>query len=259
MSDEETLNARVMDGWNLDRDSDTPAYAQIAARLAELIDGGALATGDRVPSERELAEWVGVSRMTARAALQALSEQGVVARGAGRGGSQVAEPPVDHDLTAFAGFTEMVLRQGMHATAEVLSAETLEAPKDVASQLRIEPGDPVHRIERVRAGDGEPLTLEDSWFPAACFPDLLENDLTASIYDLMAAADLRPCRATERLSPVLADHEQARILKTAPGAPLMCVERVAFAADGTPVELAFDVHRGDRARFVVHVSTAVPR
>ena len=259
MAEEETLRALLLRDWRVDRDADVPAYAQIAERLSALIEAGSLEVGGRVPSERELAEWTDVSRMTARAALQALQDQGVVARGAGRTGTLVAPPPVDHDLTAFAGFTEMVLRQGMNASATVRVAESLPAPAEAVSQLRLEPDAEALRIVRVRRADGEPLTLEDSWLPAALFPGLLGNDLSGSLYELMAGYGLAPVRATERLAPVLADADEAHALRTDVGAPLMLVERTAFAADGTPVEYARDLHRGDRARFVVHVATAVPR
>ena len=67
--------------WSLDRESDVPAYAQIERRLGALIESGALVVGARVPSERELAELAGVSRLTARAALDSLARQGLLERG----------------------------------------------------------------------------------------------------------------------------------------------------------------------------------
>ena len=65
--------------------------------------------------------------------------------------------------------------------------------------------------------------------------------------------ELAPVSATDRLEPVAARPHEAAALGVPEGSPLMLVERVAFAADGSAVELARDRHRGDRARFVIHV------
>jgi GntR family transcriptional regulator len=256
MAEPDKLRSLVLGSWRLDRTSPAPAYAQIEDRLVALIAAGDLGVGDRLPAERDLAEWVGVSRMTARAALRSLDQRGVVERGVGRG-TFVARGKLDHDLTDFAGFTELVRRQGMAPDAQVRAATALPAPEHVAAALELEPGAPVLRVERVRFADDEPLTLEDSWIPADRFPGLLDRDLTGSLYELMGDAyDEAPVRAVERLEPVLAAEAEAQALGVSVGAPLMRVERVAYDAAGAPVEFAHDHHRGDRARFVVHVATS---
>lgn len=244
--------------WRVDRASEVPAYAQIEQRLLELIESGRLAVGDRLPSERELAAWVGVSRVTARAALDSLTRDGLLERGVGRRGTVVARSKLVHDLGTFAGFTETMDRQGRSATARIRALTDLPASAGVAEALELSEGDPVYRIARVRFADGEPLTLEDSWVPAARFPGLLDHDMRGSLYRLMRDVyDSAPVRAVERLEPVLAADEHAGALGVAQGAPLMLIERIAYAADGTAVEFARDHHRGDRAEFVVEVSTTI--
>jgi GntR family transcriptional regulator len=253
----ETLHTLFTDDWRIDRASAVPAYVQIAERLVDLIESGRLVVGDRLPPERDLATWVGVSRMTARAALASLARRGLLERDVGRG-TFVARAKLDHDLNAFAGFTEMVHRQGLSANARIRAINELAAPDAVARELQIAPGDPVYRVERLRFADDEPLTMEDSWVPAERFPGFLDHDMRGSLYGLMRDAyGFPPVRAVERLEPTLAETHQAEALGVAVGAPLMLVARVAYAADDTPVELARDHHRGDRARFVVHVTTAI--
>ncbi|MEA2275140.1 MAG: GntR family transcriptional regulator [Solirubrobacteraceae bacterium] len=194
--------------------------------------------------------------MTARAALASLAQRGLLERDVGRG-TFVARPKLDHDLSRFAGFTEMVHRQGLAANARIRAINELAAPDAVARELGLAPGDTVYRVERLRFADDEPLTLEDSWVPAQRFPGLLDHDMRASLYDLMRDVyGCAPVRAVERLEPVLAEAHHSSALGVPVGAPLMLVERVAYAADDTPVELGRDHHRGDRARFVVHVATA---
>lgn len=251
-------HALFADGWRVDRGSERPPYAQIERRLAALIEAGELEPGARLPSERELAAQVGVSRVTARAALGSLTQRGLVERGVGRRGSFVAPRKLAYDLRDFAGFTELVHRHGLPASARVLSFEERAAPEAVASELALGPGTPTYRIRRLRSAGGEPLVLEDSWIPVAPFPGLAEQPLDGSLYTVMRERyGHAPVRATERLEATVADRAQATELGIEPGAALMLVVRVARAADGTPVEFARDHHRGDRARFIAELTTRV--
>ena len=253
-----SLQSSLTRKWSIDRDSAVPVYEQIAERLVGLIESGQLAVGDRLPPERELAAWVGVSRMTARAALSSLAQRGLLERDVGRG-TFVAKAKLEHDLGEFAGFTDMLRREGRAPQARIRAINELTLPAAIAGELKIEVGDPVFRIERLRFADDEPLTLEDSWVPAERFPGLLDHDMRGSLYALMRDVyDAAPVRAIERLEPVLADETQSEALGIEVAAPLMLITRVAFTADGLPVEFARDHHRGDRARFVLEAATKIP-
>ncbi len=232
-----------------------PAYAQIEDTLAEAIADGALQPGHRLPAERELAGQLGVSRMTLRHALEALERRGLVHRSVGRGGGTfVATPKVEHDLTAFAGFSEQLRRSGVVAGARVLWAATEPASKAVAIRLAIDEREAVHVVTRIRLGNGIPLALERSWFPAGRFPSLLAGPLEGSLYDLLEERfGDRPVRALERLEAVVATAEQAVPLGVSEGSPLMLVERTAYSRQDVPLEFARDLFRGDRSRIVVWV------
>jgi GntR family transcriptional regulator len=238
--------------------SGVPMYMQIEQQLADAVLAGRMRPGDRLPTERELAERLCVSRMTVRQALASLERRGLVDRGVGRG-TFVAEPKVEHDLRTVAGFTAQLERAGLEPAARLLRAAVEPAPPATAQALGLQPGAPAVHVERVRTGAGRPLTLEDSWLPDALFPGICELPLDGSLYALMRDRyDREPVRAVERLEPVPARAGEARLLGVARRAPLMLVERTAYARDGTPVEFARDRHRGDRARFVVEVAPEVP-
>ncbi len=240
--------------WRLRPGSDLAVYAQIEEQIADRIAAGDLPEGARIPSERDLAAGLGVSRMTVRQALTALAARGLVERGVGRG-TFVACQKVDHDLSRMSGLTERLERSGLEPGARVRGARVMGAPPAVAQALGLETEAPAWRIERVRFAGGEPVALEDSWIPEDRCPDLDTHDLTGSLYDLLGGPyGCRPVRAVERLDPVLAGEAQARALRISPGSPLMLVERTAYAADGRPVEFARDRYRGDRARFIVHAA-----
>jgi GntR family transcriptional regulator len=219
-----------------------PAHAQIEAALAGAMGG--LAAGTQLPPERELAARLGVSRMTVRHALASLERRGLVARRVGRGGGTfVAEPKLE--LTGLAALSDQLRALGLVAGARVLSARELaDGPEELG-------GRPAYEIVRVRLADGASVALERTWLPADAFPGLLEQRLDGSLYELMRAryGDV-PVRVTERLEPALADGEDAVALDVSPGAPLLRVERIGYAASGRPVELSRDLFRGDRVRVV---------
>jgi len=230
-----------------------PAYAQIEDRIAERIVSGGLEVGRRLPAERDLAEALGISRTTVRQAFTALQQRGLIERGVGRG-TFVAAPKVAHDRTRVAGFTEQLDRAGVEPSAEVIHAAVEAADEGVAAALALDPGARVTHVRRVRSGAGVPLTLETFWVPETIAPDLHEADLTGSLYTLLGARyAAAPVSSVESLEPVLAHDHEAALLEVPEGSPLMRVERIARNAAGVPVEYARDLHRGDRARFVVEV------
>jgi GntR family transcriptional regulator len=233
-----------------------PAHAQIEERLAEAIASGNLGPGERLPPEREMAGELGVSRMTLRQALGSLARRGLVVRVRGRhGGTFVARPKIERDMTALAGLTEQLRRQGHHAGARLLSTRIGGAGKRTAGALQLEVGDQVCEVVRLRLSDGEPLAIERSLFPASRFPGLLQCPLEGSLYELLEERyGEQPRRAVERLEPLVADSREAEILQVKPGAPLLQVERTAYDADGTPIEYARDLFRGDRTRVLVESS-----
>ena len=169
-----------------------------------------------------------------------------------RGGTFVAEPTVERDLSSFAGFSAQARRLGLTASALVLHVEQLPASSAVARSLELEEGKQVYEVSRLRLANGRPVVLESSSFPAERFAGMLDEPLEGSLYELLAQRyDARPCRAVEKLEPIRADTNAAQMLGVIRGAPLLLVERVAFDAEGRPVEFARDLFRGDRTRMIV--------
>jgi GntR family transcriptional regulator len=240
----------------ISRQPGTTVHGQIEDWLANAIAARELAPGDRLPTENDLAAWLGVSRMTLRHALGELAQRGLVTRTVGRGGGTfVAEPKLEQDLTTLAGFSAQLRRHGKVAGARVLAATLIPASAAAAAALGLSEGDQVAEVRRIRMADGKPIVIEHSLFPAALFPDLLECRLDGSLYELLEERyGQRPHRARERLEPVVAGVREAEALEVDEGAPLMLVERIAYSATGRPLEFARDLFRGDRTRVVVWTS-----
>src|SRR5437660_8956314 len=154
------------------------------AILAEMRDG-TLRPGERLGSERALADRYHVSRSTLRLALDSLERAGAINRVRGRGGGTfVREAKIERHIAMMAGLPEYLRRQGYIAGSRVISASLRSAGKDVALALDVPTGAPVYDLLRVRLANGEPVSLEHAGLPADYLPGLLEPPLGRSVIEV---------------------------------------------------------------------------
>jgi GntR family transcriptional regulator len=228
-----------------------PRYRQVADALQRRIVSGDLESHDRLASERMIADRFGLSRMTARQAVELLVRRGVVYRRPGSG-TFVSPPRIEHTLQRLAGFSEQMRRQGVQPSGRVLEMRCSGRVDGVArAALALPAGERAWMVRRLRFGDGEPLLLETFWVPRAVCPELSRHELSdRSLYAVMREGyGVDPVSAETSLEPAALDPVDARHLAARPGAPAILVIRTTRAADGRPVEFARDLYRGDRARF----------
>ncbi len=235
-----------------------PAAVVVRDRLLKEISSGELAPGQRLGAEREIAQRLGVSRSTVRAAVADLVRSGAVRRARGRaGGIFVAERKVERDLTSLASLPAYLRRQGFQSDARVISTAMIKPEAEVAAALGLGVDELAHEVVRVRLADGDRISLERATFPVSRFPDLLDRSLSGSLYELLATEyGLQPGEAEERIEVVSAGPSEARLLGVEPGAPLVAISRTAWSSDGEPFECSHDLFRGDRVRIVVRAKAA---
>ncbi|HFC09503.1 MAG TPA: GntR family transcriptional regulator [Chloroflexi bacterium] len=241
-----------------DETAPVPRYRQVAEQLAKEITEGALPADARIASERELAERFGISRMTARAAINILVRRGLITRRSGAR-AHVAPPKIRFDLSSPEGLYRQLEHAGIKPGARVITAEKLPCealePK-ICQALRLQDADEVYHVVRLRTADDEPITVENSYFPAALFPDLLDFHLTGSIYGILKKYfDVTPARAVQELEISLLDAEWAQIMGVPVDLPTLEIRRVAFTTEGVPFEYAYDIYRGDRILFTARTVT----
>jgi len=248
------VGSGVFTPWpDLGGHGELPAHARIASWLERLIVSGTLRPGDRLPAEVDIAAELGVSRMTLRQALGSVESKGLLERRRGRsGGNFVSQPRFDFSLLGLPGFTEQMRRAHVEAGALVVRALTRTPASDVRLALRLRRGEVVHEVLRLRSANGDPITLEETYLPAAVFPGLLELDLGDSLYEVMDRDYGKPPQtADEVIEPVKATREQAELLGIETDDSLLLITRTSYAVDGVPVEFARDYFRPDRTRVVV--------
>jgi GntR family transcriptional regulator len=234
-----------------------PLYYQIREQLRQRILLGALKPGDALPGEMQICAETGVSRMTARAALSQLANEGLVVRKRGKG-SFVATPKATFEDFDFplVSYTRMLEQAGLQASSRVRCQQVVPAEAPVAEQLKQEVAEPVVHIERLRSVGEEVMSLESSFYPYARFPALAEQDLTdRSIYAVLQELyGIIPVNAIQTVELSVAGAYEAETLGIREGTPVALSSRVSFADDGQPIEFTQVVHRGDRFRSVIHLS-----
>ena len=241
---------------DLSEQNDLPSHTRITYWLERLITSRKLQPGDRLPPEVDMAHALGVSRMTLRQALAEVERRGLLQRRRGRfGGTFVAAPRIEFVLATLPGFTEQMRRANVEAGAHLVRAGTSRPPDEVREALQLKRGENVHEILRVRSANGEPVTIESTYLPERLFPDMLDYDLTESLYSVMERAfGIIPFEVEETIEPVKATAQQAELLDVQPDDSLLLVVRTSWAANRAPFERSYDYFRPDRSRITVRTS-----
>jgi GntR family transcriptional regulator len=218
--------------------------------MRNLIYSGQLGPGEVVPGEQELAESFGVSRITAKRALNEMAAAGLVVRERGRGTRVVLRPPAPSVTTSLEGWLENISLMGIATEAHVLEFDYVPANEDVASALKVDHGQSVQRSVRVRSLDGDTMSYLVTWLPEDIGRGFERDDLSRyALLTLLERAGVKVASAHQTVSATLADPAVAAALGIDPGAPLLEVRRLVFDASDRPVEYIRVLYRPDRYRF----------
>jgi GntR family transcriptional regulator len=225
-----------------------PKYYVVKRHLLGLLPD--FPPGVPLPTERELASALSTSRTTVRQALTELVVEGRLVRRHGSG-TYVAEPKLAWPLQ-MSSFTEQAASSGLVVESSLISSQRVRATEELADLLRIQRGDPVHRLERLRKVNGAPMALEQSHLSAARFPGLPRAVRKAgSLYRVLSEQwDIKVVGAVETIETAPATPREAALLDTDVGAPMMMLSRHSFDTTNTPVEWVRSWYRGDRYKFV---------
>jgi GntR family transcriptional regulator len=222
----------------LSRNSAGTLYHQLLRILRGRIESGEIGVGDRLPSEAELVSDFGVSRTTARRALDELRREGLVRREPGRG-TFLVSPRLRSNTAYLHSFTEEIERWGYTPGARLISREEDEASEEVASKLEIESGEEVLFVRRLRLADELPIFVCDSYLPVGRFPALKDADYgTVSLSKLFQERIGRGIQNSRQwIVAATAPSDVAALLEIPAGIPVLHVRRLSFVAGGSPIEL----------------------
>lgn len=241
-------------------DDSTPLYIRIRDELRARILDGSHPPRSQMPSESELQERFGVSRITVRQALGHLEREGLIFKKHGKG-SFVSQPKAFQNVTSLEGFAEAMSRMGHEIVNRVVSFDIVPATVAVAQRLEIGEGEPVTEIHRVRLLNRAPVSYEITYLPEPIGRQLQRADLvTRDIFLILENDCALPLGAADlAIDAVLADKALARALETTEGAPLLRIERLTHDSAGRPIDFEYLYFRGDTFQYRLRIDRQRPR
>jgi GntR family transcriptional regulator len=219
---------------------------QVYLVLRDRILSGAAGFGARLPTENELAESHGVSRVTVRRALGELARERLIERRRSAGTRVIYRPPapMTADIT---GVLANLADMGRRTAVKLVAFDYVPADGSVARALDVAPDQFLQRAVRVRAVDGVPFSYLTTHVPESVSATFTQEDLASRpLLELLERAGVKADRARQRISAALASPEVADALEVRPGSPLVELVRVVFDQEGRGVEHLHALYRPDR-------------
>jgi len=231
--------------------TDRSKFRALVDELRRAIES--LPVGSPVPSERALAADSGVSRMTARRALDELTREGRLVREVGRG-SFVARPAVNLALH-LTSFTEDMAARGITASSRVLRIALQRADALTAESLGLAEGSSVVRLDRVRLADGLPMAIERTTLDAEVVPGFSDIDFTnSSLYgELEHRYNVVFDAGEQTIRAAIVRPEDAAELGVDEGSAVLEFVRVS-SRSGQTIERTVSTYPGDRLELSAQIA-----
>lgn len=239
----------------LNRNDIAPKYLQIYEYLHGLIRRNRIDFGDQLPTEMELVEKFGVTRMTVRKALDRLVMEEMIVRKRGQGTFLISKTPKEfvYGLDITTGFFKDIRNYGLNPSSKTLNIEVTDADQRVSYLLELNDNPRVISMLRIFYADDEPLMIERNFMSYDEFQDLLKVDLSGLRYPVLKEKyNIVPHHANQSFKAVLCDRESMDLFGFKK--PQACVELefTVFDASNVPIEVGYYLYRGDRYRFNIN-------
>jgi GntR family transcriptional regulator len=235
-----------------DLDSSVPFYMQIYDFLYQQITTNQLLPDSRIPSEDELSTQFGVSRMTARKAIDKLVFEGRLYRKQGKG-TFVTNSVMSYGLSTMLSFSKTLRARGYNVTTKVLLQNIVPITPEIGEKLHLRETDKLIVIRRLRYIDGRPAAIHTTYLDYKSYYPLLSTDFSKeSLLEMIEkVSGNRVAYSKDQVRAVSVNPQDAKLLEVPAGSPVLLVEGVAYSDDGRPSRFARSFFRGDLFQFCI--------
>ncbi|HEX4298677.1 MAG TPA: GntR family transcriptional regulator [Devosia sp.] len=232
-----------------------PLYLQLKRWIEDAVRRGAVGPGDALPSERDLAARMELSRVTVRKAVQHLVREGLLVQRHGSG-TYVAPQSgrVEQSLSQLTSFAEDMARRGMSVRSRWLDRGLYPPSPEETVALGLSAGESVARVARLRLSGDTPIAIERAALSSAVLPD--PEAIGASLYAHLDRRGNRPVRAIQRIRAVSLGADDAALLELSPGVASLQIERTSYLGSGRAIEFTRSIYRGDTYDFIAELRLA---
>lgn len=238
----------------LDKKNKLPLYLQLMEDLIQKIENNIYEENEKIPSERELCEMYGLSRITVRNALHELEREEYIYKLHGKG-SFVSLKSYKQKLVKIYSFTEEMKKIGKTPKTSVISFKVLPLDKRLANKMNLSMDRKVYQIKRLRLADDEPFIYETSYIPTNHFlrltKEALENKPMYSIF--MDDYEIGVSKATEQFSVTSLRQNEAELLALEVDQPAMLLKRFAYH-DEELIEYTISIISGNKFKYTVELT-----
>jgi GntR family transcriptional regulator len=238
----------------LDRNSPVPLYYQVKQSLLEKLEKGIWKPGDLVPSEQELQETYGVSRITVRQALSELTHEGRFNRHRGQG-TFVASKQLVHNPSKRISITELMREQGIEPEWKVRQRDFVTPLPIVQENLGVRSNSKIYFVDFLLSADKEPIGRHLTYLtkPVADSSNIasLSDDELGTFFRTLPNREATQVSRT--IQSVPASSEEAKLLKVRAGFPILSIEVTYSDKNGNPIEHLRANYRGDRFKFQLDI------
>ena len=229
-------------------------FEKVAQSLVERIQQGIYSNMQRLPSEYQLADEYGVSRLTVRKAIERLVTAKILVKDPGKVTyivSTNSSNTVERGRMGLQSFTEAAETYGKQSRTQVLDYQPLTQPDQRMEEklnLRNNPQPEVDELVRLRFWDDDPMTIEDIVILHKYVANHQKNDFKHSLFQILAET-VEIAYSNQEIEAIKVDEKLAKLLHVQEGDPILCVHSLTYTADGQPIFYDTSYYRADKYTF----------
>lgn len=248
------MNSEIAEELPLDKKSTDPLFTQVEKSLKAAIDSGTYSPGQKIPTEPELAEMYGVSRITIRRAIDELCQHGLLVKRQGKG-TFVRERKMARKIEHASSFTESALMSGMTPSAAVMRREVISSiPSGIEPRPEFR-NEGILYIQRVHFADDSPIMVENNYYPLPRFKFLLKEPLDGSLFQSLRDHGVQVGGSENSyIDAIAATKQHADMLSVLVGDPLFLLYREMLDTDGKLIYVGRQYIAANRYRFFYDIT-----